>query len=79
MRDMSDDLLSRIMTDPDQCGGRLCIRATPIREQGGLDIRAGAASPEEILEDFTNLKAEGGRASLVYGAARIGDTDVIAA
>jgi uncharacterized protein (DUF433 family) len=79
MRDMSDDLLSRITLNPDQCGGRPCIRGMRIRVQDVLDMLAGGATAEDILTDFPYLDADDIRASLAYAAASIGDTAVIAA
>ena len=78
MRGMSD-LLSRITISPDQCGGRPCIRGMRIRVQDVLDMLAGGASHEQILEDFPYLEADDIRATLAYAAASIGDTAVIAA
>jgi len=79
MRDMSDELLSRITIEKDKCGGRPCIRGLRIRVQDVLDMLAGGASAEEILTDFPYLELDDIRASLAYAAASIGDTAVIAA
>jgi hypothetical protein len=42
---------------PDPCGGRPCIRGMRIRVKDVLDMLAGGASKEEILEDFPYLEA----------------------
>ncbi len=73
------DLLSRVTLNPQQCGGRPCIRGTRMRVQDVLDMLAGGASAEEILADFPYLEADDIRASIAYAAATIGDTAVIAA
>jgi len=73
------ELLSRITISSEQCGGRPCIRGMRIRVQDVLDMLAGGASYEEILEDFPYLEADDIRASIAYAAASIGDTAVIAA
>lgn len=73
------DLLSRVTLDPQQCGGRPCLRGTRMRVQDVLDMLAGGASAEEILTDFPYLEADDIRASIAYAAASIGDTAVIAA
>ena len=44
--------LERITINPDQCGGRPCIRGMRIRVKDVLDMLAGGATQEEILADF---------------------------
>ena len=73
------DLLSRITIDPQQCGGRPCLRGTRMRVQDILDMLAGGASAEEILADFPYLESDDIRASIAYAAAAIGDTAIVAA
>ena len=73
------ELLSRVTIDPQQCGGRPCLRGTRMRVQDVLDMLAGGAAAEEILADFPYLEADDIRASIAYAAAAIGDTAVIAA
>jgi uncharacterized protein (DUF433 family) len=43
----------RITIDPEQCGGRLCIRLYRIRVKDVLEMLAGGTSMQEILTDFT--------------------------
>jgi hypothetical protein len=50
-------LLDRITINPDQCGGRPCIRGMRIRVRDVLDMLAGGATPETILKDFPYLDA----------------------
>lgn len=73
------ELLSRVTIDPQQCGGRPCLRGTRMRVQDVLDMLAGGATAEEILTDFPYLEADDIRASIAYAAVAIGDTAVIAA
>ena len=73
------DLLSRVTIDPQQCGGRPCLRGTRMRVQDILDMLAGGASAEEILADFPYLEPDDIRASIAYAAAAIGDTAIVAA
>ena len=60
--------LERITINPDQCGGRPCIRGMRIRVKDILDMLAGGATPEEILSDFPDLQPEDIRASLSYAS-----------
>lgn len=68
---MNTDLLSRITSNPSQCGGRPCIRGLRIRVKDVLDMLAGGATQAEILADYPYLEADDIRASLEYAAAQI--------
>lgn len=46
------ELAERITVDPEQCGGRPCIRGIRIRVSDVLDLLANGLSNEEILEDI---------------------------
>jgi uncharacterized protein (DUF433 family) len=60
--------LDRITFDPEQCGGRPCIRRMRIRVKDVLDMLAGGATEAQILEDFPYLEAEDIRACLEFAA-----------
>lgn len=68
---MSSDLLDRITFDPDQCGGRPCIRGMRIRVKDILEMLAAGTTESEILSDFPYLEPDDIRASLEYAAAQI--------
>ncbi len=70
------DLLSRITTDPAQCGGRPCIRGMRIRVIDILEMLAGGMSHADVLADFPDLEDADIRASLAY-AARMFDHPVV--
>ncbi|HWA22000.1 MAG TPA: DUF433 domain-containing protein [Caulobacterales bacterium] len=63
--------LRRITFDPDQCGGRPCIRHYRLRVKDVLDMLAGGASTTEILADYEFLEEADIRACLEYAAAQI--------
>ena len=65
------NFLERITFDPEQCGGRPCIRGMRIRVKDVLEMLAGGASESRILEDFPDLEAEDIRACLQYAAAQV--------
>jgi uncharacterized protein (DUF433 family) len=48
--------LDRITIDPDQCGGRACIRGMRIRVIDVLDLFAAGLNAEQILEEMPDLK-----------------------
>lgn len=68
--------LHRITVDPNQCGGRPCIRGLRIRVKDVLDLLAAGASREEILQDYPLLEGGDITASLEY-AARQNDHPVL--
>jgi uncharacterized protein (DUF433 family) len=63
--------LDRITFDPEQCGGRPCIRGMRIRVKDVLEMLAAGASEAEILTDFPDLEAADIRASLQYASAQV--------
>jgi len=56
--------LHRITVNPEQCGGRPCIRGMRIRVTDVLDLLASGATREEILQDYPYLQSEDITASL---------------
>ncbi len=62
--------LSRISVDPNQCGGRPCLRGLRVRVKDVLDLLAAGASREEILDDCPLLEAGDIAAALEYAARR---------
>jgi len=69
--------LSRcITTNPDQCGGRPCIRGLRIRVKDILDLLAAGASRDEIIEDYPYLETEDITAALEF-AARQSDHPIV--
>jgi uncharacterized protein (DUF433 family) len=58
--------LYRITIDPEQCGGRPCLRGLRIRVTDVLDLLAAGASREEILEDYPYLEDGDITAALEY-------------
>lgn len=61
-------MLDRITFNPNQCGGRPCIRGLRIRVKDVLDLLASNVPRVEILEDFPYLEAEDIQACLEYAA-----------
>lgn len=65
---MNFDLLSRITSNPRQCGGRPCIRGMRIRVKDILDMLTGGATEAEILADYLYLEPDDIRACLEYAS-----------
>lgn len=68
----------RITINPEQCGGRPCIRGMRIRVTDILDLFASGLSAQEILEEMPDLEMDDLRASLKYAAQRL-DHPIVAA
>ena len=60
-----------ITFNPDQCGGRPCIRGMRIRAKDMLDLHAVGMSEAEVLADFPYLEREDIRACLAFAAAEV--------
>jgi len=71
-------LADRITVDPEQCGGRPCIRGMRIRVTDILDMLAAGASTAEILADYPDLEPEDIEASLKYASRQL-DHPIVAA
>ena len=62
--------VDRITFNPNQCGGRPCIRGMRIRVTDVLEMMAAGVPEGEILKDFPYLEADDIRACLQYAAHR---------
>ena len=72
------NLMERITTNPEQCGGRPCIRGMRIRAIEVLDLFAAGLSASQILEEMPDLEMDDLKAALQYAARKL-DHPVIAA
>ena len=67
---MKEELLRRITIEPDQCGGRPCIRGKRMRVVDILQLLSAGASYEEILADYPFLEREDILAAIEYAAVQ---------
>jgi uncharacterized protein (DUF433 family) len=65
------ELLERITVNPEQCGGRPCIRGMRIRVIDILDLLAAGLTAEKVIEELPDLEPEDVQASLQYAARRL--------
>ena len=65
------DVLDRITINPNQCGGRPCIRGMRIRVTDVLDLLAGGQSQDEILAAYSYLEPDDIAACLRYAVRRL--------
>jgi uncharacterized protein (DUF433 family) len=68
----------RITIDPEQCGGRPCIRGLRIRVTDIIDLLASGLNQDEIIEELPDLEKEDVLAALKYASQKL-DHPVIAA
>jgi uncharacterized protein (DUF433 family) len=71
--------MDRITFNPNQCGGRPCIRGMRIRVKDVLDLLAAGVSEAEVLNDFPYLEREDIRACLAFAAAEADHPVLVAA
>ncbi len=50
--------MNRITINPDQFGGKPCIRGMHIRVKDVLDMLAEGAKPDKVLADFPDFEPE---------------------
>ena len=65
------DLLARITIDPEQCGGRPCIRGMRFRVIDVLQLLAAGETREEILAEYPYIEPDDIAASLIYAARQL--------
>ena len=63
--------MQRITFNPNQCGGRPCVRGMRIRVKDVLDMLAAGETEPTILADFPDLQTEDIRACLEYAARQL--------
>lgn len=72
-------LTNRITINPEQCGGRPCIRGMRIRVTDVLELMAAGLSPAEILQELPDLEMEDLQAVAWFAARRLDHPVLIAA
>jgi uncharacterized protein (DUF433 family) len=65
------EVVDRITVDPEQCGGRPCIRGMCIRASDVLNPLANGLSPGEIIEEMADLEPADIYASLRFASRRL--------
>ena len=72
------ELMERVTVNPDQCGGRPCIRGMRIRVIDVLDLLAAGLSAAEVVAELPDLEPEDVTACLRFASRRL-DHPVLAA
>ena len=72
------ELMDRITVNPDQCGGRPCVRGMRIRVTDVLDLLAAGLTPAAVLVELPDLEPEDVAACLRFASRRL-DHPILAA
>jgi uncharacterized protein (DUF433 family) len=72
------EVADRITVDPEQCGGRPCIRGLRIRVVDVLELLATGLSPDQVIQELPDLEPADVVAALRYASRRL-DHPVLAA
>jgi len=65
------DVFDRMTVNPQQCGGRPCIRGMRIRVSDVLDLYAAGLTADKIFAEMPDLEADDLSAVLVYAARKL--------
>lgn len=65
------EIMDRITVDPEQCGGRSCVRGMRIRDTDVLDLLASGLSQTEVLEEMPALAKEDIESCLRFASAKV--------
>jgi uncharacterized protein (DUF433 family) len=65
------NLAERITVDPEQCGGRPCVRGMRIRVSDVLDLLANGLTTKQIIEELPDLEPEDVAACLRFARRRL--------
>jgi len=65
------NLTKRITVNPEQCGGRPCVRGMRIRVTDVLDLLANGLTPEQIREEMPDLELEDIKACIKFARDKL--------
>jgi uncharacterized protein (DUF433 family) len=76
---MKHTIFQRITIDPEQCGGRPCIRGMRIRVADVLALLAAGLTFEQILEEMPDLERDDIAAAIHFTISRLDHPVLVAA
>ncbi len=65
------EIMERITVNPDQCGGRPCVRGMRIRVIDVLELLAAGLSADQVIAELPDLEREDVAACLRFAASRL--------
>ncbi len=72
-------LADRITVNPEQCGGRPCIRGMRIRVTDVLDLLGAGLTPADVLKELPDLEMADVLAAIKFAASRVDHPVLVAA
>jgi len=63
--------MDRITINPEQCGGRPCIRGMRIRVTDVLDLLANGLTSQQVIEELPDLELADVQACLQYASRKL--------
>jgi len=63
--------MERITINPEQCGGRPCVRGMRIRVTDVLDLLANGLNQQQVMVELPDIQAEDIQACLRYASDRL--------
>ncbi len=73
------EIANRITVDPEQCGGRPCVRGLRIRVSDVLDLLATGLTAPKIVEELPDLEIDDVAACLRFASQQLQNHPVLAA
>jgi uncharacterized protein (DUF433 family) len=73
------EIAERITVNPEQCGGRPCVRGLRIRVSDVLDLLAAGLTPPKVVEELPDLEIEDIAACLRFASHELQNHPVLAA
>ncbi len=71
VRRLPVELMDRITVNPQQCGGRPCVRGMRIRVIDVLDLLATGLTPDRVVEELPDLEPANVTACLRFASRRL--------
>jgi len=65
------EISTRITVDPEQCGGRPCIRGMRIRVADVLSLLANGLSSTQVIDELPDLELADIAACLLFASRRL--------
>ena len=73
------EIATRITVDPEQCGGRPCVRGLRIRVSDVLDLLAAGLTAEGVVSELPDLEVDDVSACLRFASNQLKNHPVLAA
>lgn len=71
--------MDRITIDPEQCGGRACVRGMRIRVVDVLDLLSNGLTAQQVLEELPDLEMADIQACLRYASRKLNHPMLVSA